>query len=173
MQNPFFEVAQTSAQQAFEEGLPIFLTDVARSTPVNATPYLLSYSDFSKAIVRWPERHGLVRELGRVRNRMVENGFEVDALLIGGSFTELGRSAPADIDCLIFYRCTENAASSQLVAIQKSAKANSVDCRLVPLDGDPMVLLKLTSYFTILYSKRKESLELARCLLLIDCRESI
>lgn len=170
--NPFFDAAEANTEHAISRGLPPFLTDVGQSSPVNATPYFLHYGRFLAEVERWPGgRHRLAWELDAVKARVEALDFDIEAMLIGGSFTELSYAKPSDVDCLIFYRCRQNADPSLLADVQRSAKARQVDCRFVPLDGDPLVLLKLTSYFTILYSKRKSANEIVRCLLLLDCRQ--
>lgn len=170
--NPFLDAAEANAQRGLAEGLPIFLTEARRSSPVNATPYLLRYSQFLREAKQWPGgRFRLVCELDAVKMRLESINFKIEAMLVGGSFTELKKPNPGDIDCLIFYRRDEEADPSELAEVQLSAKAKSVDCRLIPIDGDPLALLKITSYFTILYSKHKSSNEVVRCLLLLDCRE--
>ena len=172
-QNPFFDAAERNFREASENGLPIFLTDARHSTPLNATPYLAHYDVFREAARSWPGRLELVVMLDTVKVEVEQIGFSVEAILIGGSFTTLRTPMPNDIDCLLFYRLDPDGDPSALAHIQQSARARRVDCRFVPLDGDPLAMLKLTSYFTILYSKRKDHNEIVRSLLLLDCREKL
>ncbi len=46
-----------------------------------------------------------------------------------------------------------------------------VDARFAPLDGDPLAMIKLTSYFTILYSMKKGIPGVLQSVVLLDCRE--
>ena len=41
-----------------------------------------------------------------------------------------------------------------LAELQKRAKAMGADLRFIPVDGNPLVLIKSISYFTRLYSER-------------------
>lgn len=146
----------------------MFVTDAGQSTPINATPYLLRYEDFRQHTPHWAGRSHLVDRLDEVKADLVSHGFDIDAILVGGSFTELAKAEPADVDCLIFYRRREDADTKRLAEIQISAKSQRVDCRLVPIDGDPLMLLKLTSYFSVYYSIGRGRSELVRALLLLD-----
>jgi hypothetical protein len=167
-------LAKTEAcfDEALLADLPPFLMHPRDSTPVNATPYMLRYSRFRREAGGWAGRGDLLARLDEVMAVVRSHGLAIDAILLGGSFTELDKASVNDLDCLMFYRLqTSEGASNELAGIQRDAKARSVDVRFVPLDGDPLALIKLTSYFTLLYSKHKERHEIVRCLLLLDCRE--
>lgn len=169
-------LARTEAcfDAALAADLPPFLMHPRDSTPVNATPYMLRYSRFRSEAVGWVGRSGLLVELDGVISEVRKRNLSVEAILLGGSFTELDKSAIDDIDCLLFYRVDapeDGCEPACLGTIQRDAKARGIDARFVPLDGDPLALIKLTSFFTILYSKHKERHEIVRCLLLLDCRE--
>lgn len=169
----FLDRTEIFFREAAAQGLPPFLTHPGQSTPLNATPYLLRYELFRDIAAGWAGRAGLVAELDTLIRTVEARGLAVEAVLIGGSFTELDKPLVGDIDCLVYYRVGADAAKASLAGlsdIQRGAKARGVDARLVPLDGDPLALVKLTSYFTILYSKHKNAHEIVRCLLLLDCR---
>lgn len=169
----FLGMAEAHFREAVAADLPPFLTHPALSTPLNATPYLVRYPVFREAVRGWPGRERLVSELEGVIRAAEQQNVTVEAILLGGSFTELGKQEIGDIDCLLFYRVAlpdQSAGFAMLSAIQVGAKARGVDARFVPVDGDPLVLIKLISYFTVLYSKHKQNNEIVRCLLLLDCR---
>jgi hypothetical protein len=168
--NSFFSETELRALEAITRKLPVFLTDVKTSTPVNATPYLIRYALFQEAVAQWQGRKILADQLDVVKIEIENSGFDVQAILVGGSFTELSLTQPRDIDCLILYSSKFNADASKLADIQKLARHRHVDCRLIPIDGDPLALVKLISYFTVLYSRSKSRNEITRCLLLLDCR---
>lgn len=169
-------LARTEAcfDTALTADLPPFPMHPRDSTPVNATPYLLRYSRFRTQAGGWAGRDGLLVELDAVLAAVRRLTLKVEAILLGGSFTELHKGVIDDLDCLIFYRAGrsgEGGGTVELAALQRDAKGRGIDARFVPLDGDPLALIKLTSYFTILYSKHKDRHEIVRALLLLDCRE--
>lgn len=169
-------LARTEAcfDKALAADLPPFAMHPRDSTPINATPYLLRYSRFRTQASGWAGRDRLLVELDAVLAAVRRLTLEVEAILLGGSFTELHKGVIDDLDCLIFYRAClsrEDGGVTELAALQRDVKGRGIDARFVPLDGDPLALIKLTSYFTILYSKHKDRHEIVRALLLLDCRE--
>lgn len=126
----------------------------------------------------WPGRIELVRRLEQVRVDSARHNVAIDAILIGGSFNDLANPAPGDVDCLMLYRRARPnrpVGAKGLAELQRRAKVGRVDVRFLPLDTDPLALVKALSYFTILYSKDKHAFDqadvrLVRGLLLLDCR---
>ncbi|HEX8263306.1 MAG TPA: hypothetical protein VF547_10580, partial [Allosphingosinicella sp.] len=62
-----------------------------------------------------------------------------------------------------------------LAALEHRGRAAGADVRFVALDGDPAVLIKSVSYYSILYSNDKQNdselgVRVVRALLLLDCR---
>ena len=175
----FRDVCALHFDEAEALGFPVFLTSSARSSPVNGTPYLASYARFRSAAAAWPGRERLVEALERALGEAEGLGAAVDFILIGGSFTEIARPAPGDLDCVLFYRRREPAARvdpQALAALERRGKAEGADARFVALDGDPAMLIKSVSYYSILYSNDKHEedrfgVRVVRALLLIDCRE--
>lgn len=175
----FREICSRHFGEAEALGFPAFLTGSAKSSPVNATPYLESWARFRAAAAGWAGRERLVEALERVRCQAAELGATVDFVLIGGSFTEIGGPEPNDLDCLLLYRrrpAGPRLDLQALAALERSGKAQGADARFVALDGDPAVLLKSVSYYSILYSNDKHreaelGVRVVRALLLIDCRE--
>lgn len=172
----FLDRTEAFYREAAGVDLPPFLTHPADSTPLNATPYLVRYAVFRETAKAWTGRERFVVELDALIEIAERQNLSIEAILIGGSFTELNKPTIGDIDCLLFYRLRvqdEGAGLAELSSIQRNAKTRGIDARFIPLDGDPLALIKLTSYFTILYSKHKNTHEIVRCLLLLDCRQAL
>lgn len=176
--NAFALAARPYFEEAEQLGFPVFLTAVADSSPLNASPYLAGYEKLKELAARWRPRHALLVELEDVRTRSQQYGIAVEAILIGGSFTEFSKPAPGDIDCVMFYRQAhvgEPVDAKGLADLRRRAIRRMVDVRFLPLDGDPLALVKSLCYFTILFSKDKHAVDqadvrLVRGLLLLDCR---
>jgi hypothetical protein len=174
----FREACSLHFDEAEALGFPVFLTASGKSSPVNATPYLASYSRFRAAAAGWPGRERLAAALERVRTEAEALGAAVDFILIGGSFTELARPAPNDLDCVLFHRRRDPAARPDvqaLAALERRGKSEGADARFVAMDGDPAMLLKSVSYYSILYSNDKHreaelGVRVVRALFLLDCR---
>lgn len=174
----FRDICSLHFDEAEALGFPVFLTSSAKSSPVNATPYLASWSAFRAAAAGWAGRERLVRALERLLGEAAGLGAAVDFILIGGSFTEIAGPAPNDLDCVLFHRRRDPRGRidvQALAALERSGKAEGADARFVALDGDPAVLLKSVSYYSILYSNDKHreaelGVRVVRALLLIDCR---
>ena len=162
--------------RASDVGFPPFLTEIPDSTPLNAAPYLARYRDFIRVAARWPGRADLIAALDSVRLAGETHGIAVEAILLGGSFTDRCNPAPRDVDCLLLYRQRPDAATVDaraLAALRKSAKPEGVDVRFLPLDGDSVPLVKCLCYFTVLFCQAKPGRHEARGgrgLVLLDCR---
>jgi hypothetical protein len=174
----FAAMAGAFADRAEAAGFPAFLTPVALSNPLNATPYLLSYERFEAWAGAWPVRRRQVAALGDILRRAEAGGVSVEALFVGGSFTDTANPAPGDLDCLLLYRQADPGRVvdvAALAGLQSVARQEGVDARFIPVDGDPLVLIKTVSYFTLLYAKRKTApdepeVRIVRGLLLVDCQ---
>lgn len=149
---------------------PPFVGPERDSTPLNATPYVAHLDDLREGTFL-SNRAPFVAELIAALERLGDLGMAPVAALLGGS--AIGpKPDPGDLDCIIFY---EQAPGQQVraeggAAFRSKAKARGLDCRLVPIDGDPVLLLKTVSYFSMLFSKKEGSLRIERGLVLIDCR---
>ncbi|MDQ8756908.1 hypothetical protein RCO27_11790 [Sphingosinicella sp. LHD-64] len=176
--NPFASVSRQTFDEAERQGFPAFVGPVRESSPVNATPYLIRYEDFRTRAAHWPERNELAAALDRVKSHAERLSLVIDAIVIGGSFTELLKPSPKDVDCLMLYRrpgLVEATPANALNELQRSAKEERVDVRFIPIDGDPLILIKCLCYFTVLLSKDKRAkgnwdVRVIRGLMLLDCR---
>jgi hypothetical protein len=174
----FREICSLNFDAAEALGFPVFLTSSGKSGPVDATPYLASYDRFQAAAAGWPGREPLVAALERVRAGAEGLGAAVDFILVGGSFTEIAGPVPNDLDCVLFYRRSDPASRvdpQALAALERTGKGEGADARFVALDGDPAMLLKSVSYYSILYSNDKHreaelGVRVVRALFLLDCR---
>ena len=157
---------------ACEVGLPAFFSPEWASTPFNSSPYVVSYGHLRIVGRSWPGRGDLLDALDTALAHSKQAGIAVDAILVGGSFTALANLAPKDVDSVWLYRAKEGAVdAAQLRGLQSSFKIQGIDARFIPIDGDPLVLLKAVSFFSLLFSKREGSVCIERGLLLVDCRE--
>ena len=147
-------------QMAIESDLRLFQPDVQGSNPLNSSPYLVDFARFRDAFGRSTRRALLVERLQTMLTELEVSGIEIIALLIGGSMVERSRE-PRDIDCAAFYRCSGPAGDVgvRLAGTARQYLAVGVDVRFVPVDSDPLILIKMTSYFTSLYSATRDGRE--------------
>lgn len=94
------------------------------------------------------------------------------AVLIGGGFIRRLNEGgePNDLDALVFYQClgelTPEALVSRLTRVTPAARKLGLDLRFCPLDADPIMLIKSVAFFSTLYSKHKNILDVANGLIL-------
>lgn len=133
---------------------------------MNATPYVVTLERFLSE--DWAdERRGMLDALVAAIARLRNEGLGVELLLVGGSFLDPGKT-PRDLDCVIFYsRPTE--ITLDLVSWQDEQRALKLDLRLLPIDIDPVIVLKTALFFGVLYSRGSGTHTQLRGLLLVDC----
>jgi hypothetical protein len=149
---------------------PPFVGPERESTPLNSTPYLAHLDDLREGTFL-SNRASFVAELIVALDQLGALGMVPVAVLLGGS--AIGpKPDPSDLDCVVFYEQApdQDVRISHANDFRHSAKMRGLDIRLVPMDGDPLLLLKTVSYFSMLYSKKEGSLQILRGLVLIDCR---
>ncbi|NID14225.1 DUF6932 family protein [Luteibacter yeojuensis] len=108
------------------------------------------------------------------RSRSHKFGVVVDAALVGGSFMDDSISRPHDIDSVWFYR-SETSSEVDAVGLkqeQHRLRSLGLDVRFIPIDGEPLILLRAMAFFTMIYSKRRDSNALTRGMILIDFSSS-
>lgn len=165
------DVLRTSFATAESLDFPMFVGPERESNPVNSTPYVAHLSDAREGRIL-VKRQAFLRELIAVLEELPATGVRPVAVLIGGSV--IGpKPNPSDLDGVVFYELlTEESANVEaLRAFQRSTKARRLDLRLIPIDGDPLILLKAASFFTALYCKNRDEDRIVRGLVLLDCRE--
>jgi hypothetical protein len=163
------QTLRASRDRAFELDFPPFVGPERGSTPLNATPYLAHISDVQEDGFL-SNRVGFIDKLAVGLEQLRAIGATPVAALLGGS--AIGpKPDPSDLDCAIFYEVKPGTnPAAQFGALQARFKQSGIDARLMPMDGDPLLLMKAVSFFTTLYCKNAGSLQIVRGLVLLDCR---
>jgi hypothetical protein len=168
----FEEILRVSRLRA--EGLffPPFTGPVHESTPLNASPYLAHIQDLRDGLFL-SAREQLVSKFLEAMEQLPDYAVTPIAALFGGSALS-SKLEPNDLDCVVFYvsEASTNPRDEGLSAFLKRWKAAGLDMRAIPADGDPIILIKVVSFFTSLYSINLEDITSMRGLVLIDCRQS-
>jgi hypothetical protein len=146
----------SATRLAIEQGVPLFLDgDIARSSPGNASPYMLSESAFYRIYAVGDARRARADGF-RSAITALETHCQFHAALIGGSMLDLGNDAPRDLDAVVFYAAKEATSSEEiatfLASLTEDAKTHSVDLRFVPTDASPLITIKAACYFAMLYA---------------------
>lgn len=165
----FKALTQACFRQAEIQGFPPFVSPERLSTPINATPYLIDLSSLV-AGEGLANRRPFIEALAATVRALDAIGGQAVAALLGGS--AIGpKPDPGDLDCALFYRWVDGTAdAAALKRLQTASRAHGLDLRLLPLDGDPLLLIKTISYFSMLYSKNEGERTIVRGLVLVDCR---
>lgn len=161
-----FPELQAHYREAKSQGFPAFVTAIEESTPLNATPYVVSLSKFIES--SWSSsRQTLIEALVSALAQLRGGGLRAEVLLVGGSFLDTGKS-PRDLDCVIFYS-RESDSSIDLGRWQHDQRVLGLDVRLLPIDIDPVMVLKMALFFGVLYTRGKGAQLQLRGLVLVDC----
>ncbi len=174
----FTSAAEPLARMAAASGFPRFPTGVSHSSPLNATPYVFRYPDFQACLLSLRNRERPLQALtGVIADARLLN-VEVALILVGGSILDPSNDHPRDVDCVLLYRAARPGVivdAQELCKLQLRAVSEGADVRFVPLDGDPLVVVKAVSFFTSLFGESKSAVEpgsdsRSRGLVLVDCR---
>ena len=158
-------------QRVRSSGFLAFPDGERRATPLSAFPFHLRLSDLDSDWQFAPQRVMLVSNMRGLLDRVVETGAIPYALLIGGSFADRTVEAPRDVDAVLFY--SGAADTTRLAKLQIEAKtALFIDCRMVPVDADPLIVIRSSVFFGLLYSKREGSMVITRPPLYVDLAEN-
>lgn len=150
---------------AHAAGFPAFVTSIDDSTPLNATPYVVSLTQFAAG--DWSGlRRVLVDALIAAIDALAQWQVRAELILVGGSFLDAA-TVPRDLDCTIFYT-RDGDARADLAAWQRAQRAHGLDVRLMPLHADPVIVLKTAIYFGVLYTRGRGPHPQMRGLVLID-----
>ena len=164
-----FPLLTETFDRAFASSFPAYLTSVGQSDPMNASPYVVSLSRLNG--LGWSSiRMKLLRHLTEAIGTLNSHGVHAEAILLGGSFLDLGKE-PRDLDCLILYSRI-SAEPSDLSLWQQEQRSRNLDIRMAPMETDPMLLLKLVIYFSVLYTRAKDHQDSRRGLLLVECSDA-
>lgn len=161
-------------ENGLSHGLPPLLQPELLSTPFNSTPYVVSIQQLHKDFGFNSRRRQLLSAMEGGLESFEHNGLYVPFVLIGGSFTQLSCLLPSDLDAVFLYRQVtgHDVSIDGLSALRQSLLSKRIDARMIPLDGDQLILLKSFGYFCLLLSKKERgSLELAKSLLILNRRE--
>jgi hypothetical protein len=152
---------ETHFQRIMDEGLPSYLLPIAASTPGNASPWLADGTAFRSAFGGSELRQA---RLAALRSAFADLAQVVDVqcCLVGGSFLDVSNTAPNDLDIVAFYRARADVRFEPGRALQRLTRKfllEHIDMRFVPCDAEPWLMVKLTSYFTMLYQSRRPGVE--------------
>jgi len=137
--------------------------------PSELSPYVASMLEVAQRFAHLPGRAGLVRGLLNYRAGLVGLGFVRGFQWLDGSFSEdveaHEQRAPNDVDLVTFAYSPAGLNSLQINQLlmahpnlfdRDKAKAQyGCDAFLVPLDKSPEGLVKRTSYYFSLFSRRR------------------
>jgi hypothetical protein len=140
---------------------------VQESTSFNASPYCIS---FNKAR-RWfsdDRRALLLDRLVEVRVRASGLGFEIPFVMIGGGFLRPDHE-PGDLDGVLFYQLSKEGfdVAAEMKSLLADARANDIDMRMIPIDADPLLLIKSAVFFAALYAADRDPSRAAKGTLLV------
>ena len=147
-------------------GFPAFIGSINDSTPINATPYVVGLGDFLSEPLPVAKR-ALRDALSTALKQLPDIGLQAEIVLIGGSFLQLD-SSPKDLDCVVFYSRPGEIAGD-LAGWQARQHAHGLDLRLIPIEMDPVMVLKTALFFGTLYGVSRDGSKDVRGLLLVDC----
>jgi hypothetical protein len=154
-------------------GFPPFLGEERDSTPLNASPYVAHVDDLREG--RFLSTRGpFLREFTAALDAFGRFAVRPVAALLGGS--AIGpKPDPGDLDCVVFYEAA-GSGPPQVPALREflaRCKLRGVDMRALPIDGDPLLMLKSVAFFSMLFSKNAGDLTIVRGLVLVDCRDRL
>jgi hypothetical protein len=167
------QILRESRDLAASRHFPPFVGVERESTPLNATPYIAHLSEAGEAGFLSNRAH-FIAELRVGLDRLRQLHANPVAALLGGSAIG-AKPDPSDLDCVVFYEQAgdDPLRAGELLGLQRDLKRVRIDVRFVPMDGDPLILLKTMSFFSMLYSKNAGSPEIVRGLVLLDCRDPV
>ena len=153
--------AGTDFQHIVDAGLPQYILPVSASTPSNASPWLTDTAGFQCAFGDSALRKQLLAALTRALADLAQV-VDVQCCLVGGSFVDVANTAPNDLDIVVFYQARAEVRIEPGRALQRLTRKfllEQIDMRFVPCDAGPWLLVKLASYFTMLYQSRRPGTE--------------
>lgn len=159
-------------QDIFANAVPAYPKPVDLCSPINSSPYRMDKEDLLSAFETDPWRRNLLGNLDAILDDLKGYGVVVPAFLIGGGFVRRLKdgSRPDDIDGLAFYRI-KGAGSEAIKALGAAipkAKGLNIDLRFCPLDTDPIVMMKVAIFYSILFSKVEGQMKIENGLILYD-----
>ncbi|HAC01829.1 MAG TPA: hypothetical protein DCF67_10310 [Brevundimonas sp.] len=160
-----------SYRTARAQDFPLFPQDDGdTATPFNTYPFHARFNDLEADWAFSEQRRRLVQNLERVIAKTRGIGVKPMALLIGGSFADRSNATPEDIDVVIYYVAgATGSAGHRLATLERDAKRNGrIDCRMIPIDVDPLITIRATAFFSILCAMEKSSRKVRRAPIYVD-----
>lgn len=148
-------------QRIVDAGLPRYSLPIAESSPGNASPWMVDNAAFQRVFGGNALRKGRLAALQQAFDDLAQV-VDVQCSLVGGSFVDVANAAPNDLDIVVFYRARSEVRFEPGRALQRLTRKfllEHIDMRFVPCDAEPWLLVKLTSYFTMLYQSRRPGTE--------------
>lgn len=149
-------------------------------SPFDSSPFVYRHDEFLET-TNARERPDLILSLQAQLIRWDMAGFAVQFLLIGGSFINQHLTAN-DIDGVGFYQLDKESnrlsqrKPKSMLEIQDEGRSSGVDMKLVPIDHDPMLLLRAAIYFGNLFSgdrRLRKQLQKPKDVWLVDLRTNL
>ena len=130
--------------------------EISRLSPFSSSPFVLSLDEFLMT-ENARSRPDLVQAIQAYLKNLTQIGLQAKFLLIGGSFIDRFDVA-RDVDGVCFYQIDlqdkegnfKNLPS--LFRVQEYGKESGIDMKLVPIDHDPLLMLRAAIYFSVLFS---------------------
>lgn len=146
-------------QMAVAQGVPAFIdANVPASSPAHGAPFRIDDENLRHLFATNPARTRLVENLQATRTALGQYA-DVHAVLIGGSLVRPSIESPRDVDAVFFYAIRAGAdpdkAVPEMAQIASEAKLLGIDLRLVPVDTNPVDLVKAACYFALLFASER------------------
>lgn len=154
-----------------EDRIPHFADSIASSFPYNSSPHIVAMSDFDGFFRRDAKRQRFVGALNDTL-RALRKHIQVHGLLVAGSFLDLSKD-PRDLDGALLYsaRTPYESDWNAIKAVLENSRCQGLDLRPVPLDGNPLLMVKVVCFMTSLYLSHRESTQFANNgMLLVSCQ---
>ncbi|MBV9371712.1 MAG: hypothetical protein JOZ90_15545 [Alphaproteobacteria bacterium] len=116
-----------------------------------SSPHRLGWGELEERFGKGERRRALLSALRERLERFSAAGARVDCVLIGGSFADSGR-APRDLDGLVLYSVEDAARFGAAMEACLGPSTGGADLRYLPADADPVLVVKMISFFTLLYA---------------------
>lgn len=151
---------------------PLFGGKIAESYPVNSSPYVIAVDDFYMQFSGTPKRDLLLKNLTNFDKYLGECGARAVCLLVGGSFCNSGNTEPRDMDGLLMFEFANCRSSleSLIVDWRRLSAGHDLDFRFVPVDLDPIYLVKVACFMSALFARTRDSDASAHGCWLVDFR---
>jgi hypothetical protein len=150
------EILGEAFEAAKAAGMTSFPAGIEASTPLNSAPYLIDLTRFAAEFAFNDHRREQLAQLKRTCNALRSLSVTPSFVIVGGSYLDVARETPKDLDAALFYLGAPQAPSPSSVSkVQSAARDGGVDLRLVPFDVEPAFVAKMIGYFVLLYAQSR------------------